>query len=439
LPICDVALSPSVPSAYPCVRELTSGACDGGAGNRDTDHSSDPGPAKAISRAGRTPRLSEADTKANFIDRYVGALGYDGLEDVVREYYVKNSQEFIDYVLRARGQAVLAIEAKSLSTELTDKHGAQLVQYCSVEGIEWAALTNARALWLFNTFLRGDQNQKLVAKLDLLGFNTDTEFQEIFGQLWLLSKASLSSPSGINSWMEQRRLDQALRGLLLQPRSAPIQAIVADLGVSAGISTTPEAVVHWIRGQLTPALTPLPVEKLLQTSSSGQEDPALGTTRLLKEPRLPLRVGGPRYWMLPCAPAEGGVNAVGQLHRWLDRAMWGLGESTPGRKAFQPGDYLCFYAARQGVAAYARLAGPADTLVTSDEWPEPRPPSAPVYKVPLQDVTWLPAARPIDASVRAQLDAFGGRDLTSNPGWFVQTTRTLSQHDFELLTASKAA
>src|SRR3954451_6555920 len=88
----------------------------------------------------KSRRLSESDTKANFIEKYIDALGYRGLADITREYYVKNSQEFIDYVLRSNSEPILAIEAKSLHTELTDKAGAQLVQYCAVEGIEWCAL-----------------------------------------------------------------------------------------------------------------------------------------------------------------------------------------------------------------------------------------------------------------------------------------------------------
>ena len=61
------------------------------------------------------PRLSEADTKANFIERYISALGYEGLEDVVREYYVKNSQEFIDFVLRANGEPVTSTDGVDAS------------------------------------------------------------------------------------------------------------------------------------------------------------------------------------------------------------------------------------------------------------------------------------------------------------------------------------
>ena len=45
------------------------------------------------------PRLSESDTKANFIEPIIAALGWEGIGVVTREYYVRNSQEFIDYVM----------------------------------------------------------------------------------------------------------------------------------------------------------------------------------------------------------------------------------------------------------------------------------------------------------------------------------------------------
>jgi hypothetical protein len=274
------------------------------------------------------PKLSEADTKAVFIEKYIGALGYEGLEDVVREYYVKNSQEFIDYVLSAGGKRALAIEAKPLQTDLTDKHAAQLIQYCSVEGIEWCVLTNARALWLFNTYLKGDQNQKLVVKLDLLGFNTDEEFEEIFEQVWLLSKASLSSPSAINSWMEQRRLDQGLRAILLNQHSEAVKALIAELGKVIGVVTSPEAVVQWIRGQLAPNISILPTKPAATPVYQPKPHPA---------------ETGPRYWLMPSGPGGDGAKPVEQLHRWLDRGYWGFGKSTPGRKHLQTGDYICFY------------------------------------------------------------------------------------------------
>ncbi len=128
----------------------------------------------------KTPRLSESDTKANFIEKYIDALGYRGLADVTREYYVKNSQEFIDYVLRSGDKLLLAIEAKALQHDLTDKMAAQLVQYCAVEGIEWCVLTNGWELRLYNQYLKGALEAKLIFKLDLIAYNTDEEFDAIF-------------------------------------------------------------------------------------------------------------------------------------------------------------------------------------------------------------------------------------------------------------------
>src|SRR5688500_4633385 len=138
------------------------------------------------------PRLSEADTKANFIEPIISALGWTGIGVVTREYYVKNSQEFIDYVMSSTTGPLLAIETKALQSSLTDKAAAQLIQYCSVEGIEWAALTNGRELQFFNTFLRPDLSAKRVLSLDLLAFNNDDEFDALFQQFWQLSRTSMT-------------------------------------------------------------------------------------------------------------------------------------------------------------------------------------------------------------------------------------------------------
>src|SRR5215207_422388 len=268
------------------------------------------------------PRLSESDTKANFIEPIIAALGWEGIGVVTREYYVRNSQEFIDYVMTGPSGLLLAIEAKPLQTDLTDKHAAQLVQYCAVEGLEWCALTNARALWLFNTYLKGDQQQKLVVKLDLLGFNTDDEFDAIFDQLWLLSKASLSSPTAINSWMEQRRVDQGLRALLLNQHSSAVQALVADLAKTTGVITSPESVVQWMRGQLVPNISVVP--------------PKVAATPEY-QPKSPVPDAGPRYWLFPVGRGEDGAKPVEQLRRWLDKGFWGFHKTTRYRQQLQAG------------------------------------------------------------------------------------------------------
>lgn len=204
------------------------------------------------------PRLSESDTKANFIEPIITALGWEGIGVVTREYYVRNSQEFIDYVMRGpEGRLLLAIEAKPLRTDLSDKHAAQLIQYCAVEGIEWAALTNGRELQFFNTFLKPDLAAKRVLQLDLLAYNTDEEFDALFGQIWQLSRESMTKPKGIRTWLNQLRLDTALRSVLLDPSSSTnryLRRFLSDQDISANS----QEVAQWFRTHLSSPITVLP-------------------------------------------------------------------------------------------------------------------------------------------------------------------------------------
>ncbi len=205
------------------------------------------------------PRLSEADTKANFIEPLIAALGWSGIGVVTREYYVRNSQEFIDYVMAGpSGQgtkpgSLLAIEAKALQSDLTEKNAAQLIQYCSVEGIEWAALTNGRELQFFNTFLKPDLSAKRILRLDLLAFNDDDEFGTLFEQLWQLSRESMTT-EGSRAWLNQLRLDRAVREIMLNPGSATIRQLRKVLG-NAEVKASSQELVQWFRTHLSAPIT----------------------------------------------------------------------------------------------------------------------------------------------------------------------------------------
>lgn len=195
------------------------------------------------------PRLSEADTKAHFIEPLIRALGWEGIGVVTREYYVRNSQEFIDYLLKGQAGPLIAIEAKTIQAELIDKHAAQLVQYCAVEGIEWAVLTNGRELHLFNTFLKRDLAAKRVMRLDLLAFNSDDEFNSVFAQLWKLSREEMTTPSSVRSWMHQRRMDSKLRELLVNPGSSIIRHLEEVL-LDVEIQATSQDLTQWFNAVL---------------------------------------------------------------------------------------------------------------------------------------------------------------------------------------------
>ncbi|MGH2390963.1 MAG: type I restriction endonuclease [Chloroflexota bacterium] len=378
------------------------------------------------------PKLSEADTKANFIEPILGPLGWVGIGIVIREYYVKNSQEFIDYVMSDNGRPLLAIEAKALQADLSEKAAAQLVQYCVVEGIEWAVLTNGRELRFFNTYLKGDLAAKLVLRLDLLAFNSDIEYDALFDQIWLLSRESMTTPSGVSTWLEQRRMDQALRALLLNSASPVVRILRKHLSES-DVKATPEAISQWFRAQLSTNITPLPIQGVRPKSSP----PALQEAPPSKPRIIQLASTDCAYYMLVCSKWSGG-SAVEHLRLWLDHGMWGMNASTPGRERLRPGDRACFYVTGSGIAATATITAAADVMIPPEDVPAGSR-IEPVYRVPLANIEWFASPIALDAPLRLSMDAFADRPAGRFWGWFTITTRGVTARDFALMTGQSRA
>jgi hypothetical protein len=117
----------------------------------------------------------------------------------------------------------------------------------------------------------------------------------------------------------------------------------------------------------------------------------------------------------------------------LGSGWYVFGDRTPGRKELKPGDRLCFYETGTGIVATARVASaPERRDVPRVHSPEKYP-----WAFQVDEVRYLfEAPIVIDAAMRAELDAFRGRDTTAPWAWFVQATRKISQHDFGRLTMS---
>jgi hypothetical protein len=208
---------------------------------------------------------------------------------VTREYYVKNSQEFIDYVMHGASGPLLAIEAKPLQAVLSDKHAAQLIQYCAVEGVEWAALTNGRELQFFNAYLKGDLSAKRVLRLDLLAFNSEAEFDALFELLWQLSRASMTTPEGVHLWLNRRRMDATIRAVLSDAHSATIKALRKALA-DAEIRATPQDITQWFASRLDVELSQLPAPVTPQPQHPPTSDPQATAISLPPKPvRRPAR------------------------------------------------------------------------------------------------------------------------------------------------------
>ena len=187
-------------------------------------------------------------------------------------------------------------------------------------------------------------------------------------------------------------------------------------------------------------LLPSPVQvdtivNLIFDITSQERRAAVEEAPVLAQPEQPIAEKQVNYYLLPAADSEDGMPVLENLHHWLDRSMWGLGQRTGYRKSFRPGDRLCFYAVRIGVVAECTVTSPAFDL---DRKKSPKPHLDVPYGIRLKDVRWFedtPLA--LIPEVRAELSAFQGRDLDKGWAWFVQGTSKLTADDFELLTGKR--
>jgi len=370
-------------------------------------------------------KLSEADTRAFFIDPLVAALGYSGFADVARELLLKDTKERLDYLLRIDGLPRVGIEAKAIGQELTDSDAAQVIQYCSILGIEWAVVTNARQWWLYHQFAQAPLQGKLVFKLDLAGWNSDAQFDAVAAQLLLLSKQAFTDAGGPAMWMRAQKLDASLRDALTNPQSPETEYLRNRLQADVTGVTT-EDIAAWAKSKLAEPMPALPIQTWHVSQPPSHPDAVNAIT-----PDV-VAQGKTAYWLVPAGPRKG-LSAVDSMRYWLDSGKWGFFESTPNRSTVKKGDLIAFYAASKGIAAWAVVADSANLLITPEEWPEPVPQDRPVYKVPLSEVHWLPKPLSIDLQLRSGLDAFKGKKADVHWAWFVQATHALTPNDFNRL------
>jgi hypothetical protein len=187
-------------------------------------------------------------------------------------------------------------------------------------------------------------------------------------------------------------------------------------------------------------LLPSPVRvdtivNLIFDITSQERRAAAEETPVSMQPEQPAAEKQINYYLLPAADSEDGMPVLENLHHWLDRGMWGLGQRTGYRKSFRPGDRLCFYAVRIGVVAECTVTSPAFDL---DRKKSPKPNLDVPYGMRLKDVRWFEdTPLVLIPEVRAELSAFQGRDLDKGWAWFVQGTSKLTGEDFELLTGQR--
>lgn len=176
-----------------------------------------------------------------------------------------------------------------------------------------------------------------------------------------------------------------------------------------------------------PRIDPV-VDLMARLVAQPQERERPPTEVLLPEPSIE---EGISYWLTPVrAEEEQTAEEVIETLVGQER-IYAFGERTPGRKHLKPGDWICFYATTKGVVAHAKVISSPQKA----RHPKIRHAEMCPWVFRLDNVQlYLDKPVIIDAALRSNLDAFEGRDRDKAWAWFVQATRRISAHDFDILT-----
>jgi predicted type IV restriction endonuclease len=163
--------------------------------------------------------IQEDGTRAWFIDKILDALGYSDFDDV-EHGSAQSSGTFSDYVLRAAGERVMAVEAKRLGATLGDKEASQLVSYCSVVGVRWGVLTDGRQLQVYDAPVVGVKPaDRLVLQIDLSDYADRDDFDtRIWPAASMLSKEVMATGDDL----ERHAARELIRTILADTSSASV-------------------------------------------------------------------------------------------------------------------------------------------------------------------------------------------------------------------------
>jgi hypothetical protein len=109
--------------------------------------------------------------------------------------------------------------------------------------------------------------------------------------------------------------------------------------------------------------------------------------------------------------------------------MYVFGNRTAGRAVLREGDRICFYHTGVGVVADAEIA----TVATQGSVAFAKDPDRYPWVFSVRNVHYyLDDPVVIDATLRAQLDGFKGKDPGGMWAWFVQGTGYVTAHDYRV-------
>ncbi|MFX1567597.1 MAG: hypothetical protein ACFFCV_04425 [Promethearchaeota archaeon] len=115
----------------------------------------------------KSQNLNEEDTRGILIDPMLQELGWNIFDvNEISRNSKTTSGKFIDYILKFNGTQIY-LEAKPLSSKLTQKFQVQATNYAYEDNITFCVLTNGNRYQIFETFKRGTVSERLIIDISL--------------------------------------------------------------------------------------------------------------------------------------------------------------------------------------------------------------------------------------------------------------------------------
>ncbi|MFX1390007.1 MAG: hypothetical protein ACFE9Z_08100 [Promethearchaeota archaeon] len=111
--------------------------------------------------------INEEDTRGILIDPLLQALDWDIFDvNEISRNSKTSSGGYVDYILKYNGKKIY-LEAKPLSSKLTQKNQIQATGYAYEDNITFCVLTNGNRYQIFETFKKGTVTERLLIDISL--------------------------------------------------------------------------------------------------------------------------------------------------------------------------------------------------------------------------------------------------------------------------------
>ena len=359
--------------------------------------------------------VDEATLKQTVILKLFSLLGWDifSSREVVPEFSIGGKK--VDYALCDEGKPRVFIEVKRSCEDLSN-HQEQLLSYAFMQGIRLAVLTNGTTWWFYLSLQEASWEERKFDSLDISRNDLSKFSEKIFNYLnkenVLSNKAVEIASQTFKEMKKKRTLDDAFPrawGLIVNENNIEFMEILnKKIEDISGFRASKENLERYIRNQLGKAPISMP-----------------DNNRKVQR-RIPIpKTTSVNYWLIPFKDPSA-------LRRLIvEENIWAFGENTPGRKSVKPGDWVCFYLSKSGVVAHGQVSSNPTYL----KHPKVRDPEKYpwVFKL-INTVVYPEFPTRLDKDMRKRLDSFKDRDPDKRWGWFVQTNRKITEHDFKNLT-----